>query len=226
MLGFKHNAGGFGTLGTLASDAETSRGPISLHTAIGEGAGGGRSIRFKAKSGHYPFLALFSGVRGRVILRSSQNVVPANFAAEDKVHAVRVRRLVSAVYSSYVENLRRRVDSPGEQPLKGEHYARESRGRPRARTPFGKYDDNEAAGARPRPRPGLLPRQARAHPGREARGWAALRGSVRGVPPLPLDGGALWRIDADGLRGRRLRRRRRGAAFSGGRLRGDRRARL
>src|SRR5215212_3717082 len=71
MLGFKHNAGGFGTLGTLASDAETSRGPISLHTAIGEGAGGGRSIRFKAKSGHYPFLALFSGVRGRGILRSS-----------------------------------------------------------------------------------------------------------------------------------------------------------
>src|SRR5215212_9274764 len=35
MLGFKHNAGGFGTLGTLASDAETGRGPISLHTAIG-----------------------------------------------------------------------------------------------------------------------------------------------------------------------------------------------
>src|SRR5215218_7676987 len=34
MLGFKHNAGGFGTLGTLASDAETGRGPISLHTAI------------------------------------------------------------------------------------------------------------------------------------------------------------------------------------------------
>src|SRR5215203_295946 len=71
MLGFKHNAGGFGTLGTLASDAETGRGPISLHTAIGEGAGGGRSIRFKAKSGHYLFLALFSGVPGRVILRSS-----------------------------------------------------------------------------------------------------------------------------------------------------------
>src|SRR5215210_504129 len=71
ILGFKHNAGGFGTLGTLASDAETSRGPISLHTAIGEGAGGGRSIRFKAKSGHYPFLALFSGERGRGILRTS-----------------------------------------------------------------------------------------------------------------------------------------------------------
>src|SRR5215207_1730876 len=45
---------------------------LKIGARIGEGAGGGRSIRFKAKSGHYPFLALFSGVRGRVILRSSQ----------------------------------------------------------------------------------------------------------------------------------------------------------
>src|SRR5215218_3698117 len=112
----------------------------------------------------------------------------ANFAAEDIFYAVRVRRLVSAAYSSCVENLPRRVDSTGEQPSKGDHHARESRGRPRARTPVGKYDDNEAAGARPGPRPGLLPRQARAQPGRGARGWAALRGSVRRVPPLPLDG--------------------------------------
>ncbi len=34
MLAFKHNAGGYGTPGTLASNAETSGGPISLHTAI------------------------------------------------------------------------------------------------------------------------------------------------------------------------------------------------
>jgi hypothetical protein len=35
MLAFKHKAGGFGTLGTLALEAETSGGgPISLHTTI------------------------------------------------------------------------------------------------------------------------------------------------------------------------------------------------
>jgi hypothetical protein len=34
MLAFEHDAGGFGTLGTLASDAETSGGSISLQTAI------------------------------------------------------------------------------------------------------------------------------------------------------------------------------------------------
>lgn len=34
MLAFKHNAGGYGTPGTPAFDAETSGGPISLHTAI------------------------------------------------------------------------------------------------------------------------------------------------------------------------------------------------
>jgi hypothetical protein len=36
MLAFKHNAEGFGTLRTLAPDAETSEGSISLHTAIEE----------------------------------------------------------------------------------------------------------------------------------------------------------------------------------------------
>ena len=35
MLAFKHNAEGFGTLRTLAPDAETSEGSISLHTAKG-----------------------------------------------------------------------------------------------------------------------------------------------------------------------------------------------
>jgi hypothetical protein len=35
MLAFKHNAGSFGTPRTLASDAQTTGGPISLHTAIG-----------------------------------------------------------------------------------------------------------------------------------------------------------------------------------------------
>jgi hypothetical protein len=35
MLAFKHNAEGFGALRTLASDAETSGGSISLHAAIG-----------------------------------------------------------------------------------------------------------------------------------------------------------------------------------------------
>ena len=39
MLAFKHKAGEFGAFGTLASDAETSEGPISLHTAIIEGVG-------------------------------------------------------------------------------------------------------------------------------------------------------------------------------------------
>src|SRR5215212_5718351 len=35
MLAFKHNAGCCGTPGTPGSDAETSGGPVSLHTAIG-----------------------------------------------------------------------------------------------------------------------------------------------------------------------------------------------
>jgi len=35
MLAFKHNAVGFGTPRTPDSDAETSGGPTSLHTAIG-----------------------------------------------------------------------------------------------------------------------------------------------------------------------------------------------
>jgi hypothetical protein len=36
MLAFKHNVGGYGTPGTLASNAETSGGTISSHTAIDE----------------------------------------------------------------------------------------------------------------------------------------------------------------------------------------------
>ena len=35
MLAFKHNPGSFGTPHTLASEAQTTGGPISLHTAIG-----------------------------------------------------------------------------------------------------------------------------------------------------------------------------------------------
>src|SRR5215213_1301218 len=37
MFAFKHNAGSFGTPRTLVSDAQTSGGPISLHTAIEAG---------------------------------------------------------------------------------------------------------------------------------------------------------------------------------------------
>src|SRR5215212_3337346 len=63
MLAFKHNAGCCGTPGTPGSDAETSGGPVSLHTAIGAKDRGLERLG--------PFLPLFTEVRGIGVLRSS-----------------------------------------------------------------------------------------------------------------------------------------------------------
>src|SRR5215211_7361898 len=90
-LAFKHNAGGFGTPRTLDSDAESSGGPISLHTAIGASKGISDGC-FEAAQSHNP-TQMFSKVFS--FLRMPSAIIPLPRGASVEARTFPLERLRS-----------------------------------------------------------------------------------------------------------------------------------